>query len=339
MKLKSVLKNDVFYFVVFASLTLLPLTDIFNYLRVAIMGVMFIFKCMNFNSISPNVRKMVLYMIMSPIIPILFVMIFDGGQVSWGIVIHEYMRLIFAAFAICTASKCRVSFKTVYIICACVLLFNLAIQILQKSGNSAVYNFIKTNYVQTDGFSHLDLSKDDGGNFRGGSIFVNPNVYMVIPLMCLGVFYQQKRIKDSVINMGLIAATLVSCYLTGSRTSIITAAAIIVVYYFVYDRNKLLLAIPIGGIALYFLMGSDISGSRAFRIDSAGSLDVKINGFIWYWRSANPLYWITGSLGSSRVYSIDCEWGHIYTWYGLFGYYWYIMYYKYARKNLKQLNV
>lgn len=339
MKIKSITKNDNFYFVVFASLTLLPLTDIFNYLRIAIMAVLFMLKCMNVNLINPKIRKLVFCMLISPIIPVCFVFIFESGSISFALIIHEFMRMIFAAMAICVASRCKISFKTIYIVCACVLLFNFGIQILQKSGNSAVYNFIKTNYVGREGFSHLDLARDDGGNFRGGSIFVNPNVYMVIPLMSLGVFFQQKKYKDTLINKFLIVCTFLSCYLTGSRTSIIVSVAIIIVYYFKYDKNKLLLVIPLAIVGFIVLTGSSISDSRAFRIDNTGSLDTKFLGFLWYWQSANPVYWLTGSLGSSSVASIDCEWGHIYSWYGLLGYYWYFTYYKIMRNTNKSFDV
>ena len=63
-----------------------------------------------------------------------------------------------------------------------------------------------------------------------------------------------------------------------------------------------------------------------------GSLFSKFKGFVWYWRSSNPVYWITGSLGSKTAVGIDCEWGHIYTWFGIHGLYWYVNYYRLIKR-------
>jgi hypothetical protein len=95
----------------------------------------------------------------------------------------------------------------------------------------------------------------------------------------------------------------------------------------------------IGIAAVIWLKTSTYSGMRAFQLssDDMSSLTVKFNGIKWYFQTSNPLYWITGSLGSTSVTGIDSEFGHIYTWYGLFGVYWYFKYYRIIANQNSQL--
>lgn len=78
---------------------------------------------------------------------------------------------------------------------------------------------------------------------------------------------------------------------------------------------------------VYTLVHNDLSSSRALQlgIEDSGSLQVTFRGFQWFWSSTmnRPTYWITGSLGAPNVSGIDCEWGHLYTWYGLLDLNWY----------------
>lgn len=52
------------------------------------------------------------------------------------------------------------------------------------------------------------------------------------------------------------------------------------------------------------------------------------------WRQ-QPLYWVFGSLGSTRVnVPIDMEFGYVFAWFGIIGYYWYFKFIRLIyRKN------
>jgi hypothetical protein len=67
-------------------------------------------------------------------------------------------------------------------------------------------------------------------------------------------------------------------------------------------------------------------GARIFQLSDGveGSTNVKVDGLIWYVRTSEPIYWELGSLGSDNtLVVIDMEFGHIFTWYGVLGMWWY----------------
>ena len=331
-------------FIILSLLTFLPLSGKFNLIRILIVGIAFIIKFYsNSWKVDGNIGRLGLKMLISPFLPVLMVIILDKEPISLSLVEHEVMRLVFAVMVIWVAYELKVSFDCVYKTTVCIFVVNFLIQICQYNGVEFVYNFIKNNYVlsNVNEWSHLELSLITDESFRAGSIYINPNVYMVIPLVALAVFFQKKIIKDSFFNNLLIISCVISCILTGSRTSVVVSMVIILYYYFKYDSNviKTVSAILVAAILLVLMINSDILDLRAFKLDAENldSLTVKIKGFGWYWTSANPLYWIFGSLGSSTVSGIDCELGHIYTWFGLFGMYWYIQYYSLIRRRNEQL--
>lgn len=335
MYLQTYRRRDEVIFTVLSFLTFLPLSNRYNLMRIAVVGMCFLLTANYYEEqYVRRIKSLSLKMFLSPILPVLVVMFLDDAPISMGLVRHELMRLIFAIAVIGVAYKLRVSFNCVYRTTIVVFMTNFAIQLCQYNGVSAVYNFIKRYYViaAAGEWSHLELSLIAGDSFRAGSIYINPNVYMVIPLMGLAVFFQKKTSKDSILNNLLIVCCVISCLLTGSRTAVVVAVAIIAYYYFRYNTNliKRVFVAIIAISLLYMIKDSTLVGMRAFQLETEDmdSLAVKLNGFIWYWNSANIIYWLTGSLGSTTVAGIDCEWGHIYTWYGCFGLLWYIQYYK-----------
>ena len=188
-------KMDTIIFVCFTFLTFLPLSTAFHLIRIAVVLVAALIKVANQKGISEDIGKLVLNMLLCPVIPVIMVILLDSKPILTSLVLHEVMRLLFASAAIFVASRLKISFKVIYIVTAVILVTNLIIQFCQYLQISQVYNFIRNNYVFTasDKWSHLDLSTEEGGGFRAGSIFVNPNVYMVIPLMSQVVFYQKKN--------------------------------------------------------------------------------------------------------------------------------------------------
>lgn len=319
----------VLYILVF--LTYLPLNTMYNIVRIFVVGLLFFLRVNNAS--NAIVRQISKYMVAGIIIPVLSVMLIDH-TINFSIVSHEMMRMVYCALILIVVSTLNVKFNWMYRATILAFVPNFCIQFGQYLHISSVTAFIYNHYIAEEllsGFTHLQLADAVGGDFRGGSIYINPNVFMVIPLLSLVVFLQQDYRSPNIINYVLIGSTLVSGYFCGSRTATVVSVFILLLYVLRYAQGKsktiMILFLIIGS---FILARSTLLESRAFqlRTEDMDSLTVKFNGFLWYWHSTRSriLYWVTGSLGAKNVSGIDCEWGHLYSWYGLFGLYWYIKY-------------
>lgn len=323
-------RKDEIYAYVLAFLTFLPLKTSFNLLRVAVIGFLFLMKPYHgFRDL--RVYSVAKRMVVSPVLPVIIVFLLEG-DFSTSLVVHELMRMVYCALLIVTVSNLKVRFRCIYTICLIVFLPNFAIQVAQFLHIGSVTAFIRNNYLTSEsGWSHLNLASRAGSDFRAGSIYINPNVYMVIPLLVLVVLLQQDMRKRSLPNYILIGCVVLSCYFTGSRTATVIIIIIMVLYIVKYAKQSNRVVLILFALIAFVLFGWDtVMESRSFALsfNRLSSLTAKLNGFVWYWTSSldHVLYWFTGSIGSTSVASTDCELAHIYTWYGLFGIAWYIKY-------------
>ena len=269
-------------------------------------------------------------MVISPFVPVIFVLI--SGDINSAVIFHEVMRMFYCALLIMTVSKLYISFDTLYLGAIIAFLPNFVIQLLEYIKLPGIIPFISQYYVTDESnYAHLELATYSGMEFRSGSVFINPNVYMIIPMLALCVFFYQDRIKPSLINTILIFCAALSGILTGSRTSIIVMAVVMLVYYLKYasGASKTIALVVMLVVAIRY--GSYLlTNSRALQLTDTDSFETKYMAFVWYWKRTAfmPIFWITGSLGSSMASNMDSEWGFIYAWYGLFGLNWYKNYYK-----------
>lgn len=282
-----------------------------------------------------NVSKLTKKMLLSPFIPAALVLVVEH-TIAFSTVTHESMRMIYAMILMLSVSRIEVSFDCVYRCCILALIPNLGIQVLQSQGNPTINGILNQYYMTTTDSRELLILREMMSS-RFGSIFINPNVYMVIPLISLVVFLQKDRKKSGLINYLLIGCCMISCYYTGSRTSTVVMSVMFAYYLFKYTTGEKKIRFGFLLILFIILFGSSfLKGSRMLDIENVGkgngsdSLYVKYMQFIWYWQSTAfmPLYWITGSIGSLRAHIHDSELGRIYGWYGLYGLGWYIQYYK-----------
>ena len=336
-------RTDNIIAVILALIVYIPATTTGNLIRLGVVVVAFIMKHLK-EPPEKSIRKIALCMILSPIISVIFVNLLESFNVNWALVTHEIQRMFFCALLLMTVVKMHISFRLIYIITILVLIPNFIIQLLQRAQVGPVFDFIDKYYqsgASAEEWTHLDLAREEGGGFRGGSIFINPNVYMVIPLMALVVFLQQDRVKSSIWNYLLIGCAVFSCFLTGSRTATIVMAVIMIWYLVKYAKAISRFFLIVAILFVVYNYGSYLFSARATQVFDSGSLEVKINSFAWFWNSTLdiPIYWLTGAIGSRIAVSVfDGELGHIYGWYGIFGLYWYVLYYKYAYKNNIEIN-
>lgn len=279
-------------------------------------------------------------MVVSPFIPLVFVAM--SGGINTATVAHEVMRMIYCALLIMSVSKLYISFNVIYLAALVAFIPNFAIQVLEYIHFPGIIGFIQQHYVTDPATNlvHLQQATYTGADFRSGSVFINPNVYMVIPMISMCVFFYRDRTKPSLLNTCLIVATLVSGLLTGSRTSIVVMATIMVIYYSKYSTgtSKLVMFAIIAVAAVKYGSGM-LSNSRALQLADTSSFDAKYMSFIWYWQrtASMPLLWFTGSLGSYMTIGMDSEWGYIYAWYGIFGIMWYLRYINTMWKNNRNI--
>lgn len=321
---------DELIFTMLSFMTFLPLSSRFNLIRIGVLACFFMIK-MRCSSTMRGTNALLFRMLFSPIIPVLMVLMLDALPISLSLVTHEIMRLVYVVMLIFVCTRLRVRFDHVYRTAQIILLANLVIQIGQYLGISVINSFLRSNYVTgVEGeWTHLELASYGGSGFRAGSIFINPNVYISIPLVSLGVFLQKDYNGGNLLSTVCILAALVSCFLTGSRTAMVLSAVVICLYFIRYSRGTskmMILCVVVAGIGM--IAGMGLQGMRALQLTEGGSIKVKLLGYTWYFQTSNVVYWLTGSIGSRTVASIDSEWGHIYTWYGLWGILWYVDYYR-----------
>lgn len=333
-------KNDNMGVLLVAFMMFLPMSSICNILRLGIAVLLFIMVSLRkgINNITKTMFIIFACMLMSLIFSRLAVLAFEGkaNEALW---IHELQRIGFYIILILVVYNYKVSFDFLFKICVVTLFFHVTIQTLQLMGVEAVFDFIETYYLEEgDSGIHLSLARSKNiASFRSGSIYMNPNVYMVVPLSILGVVLQRDKQKFSLFNMFLIMVTLYSLLLTGSRTSVIIAICMIV--YYIIKREELhefrWVFLGFGAVILIATIGILAAKYRAFNIVDglSSSLGVKMENFSEYIIYSPTVYLITGSLSSRRTVGMDSEWTHIYAYFGILGIIWYVSFLKLLLRN------
>lgn len=330
------------YFSVFlvAILTFLPLTTLGNILRLGVVGVLFLVKLRENSTITVEMAHVFVAMIFSLFIPCAAV-IWSEGTFNTGVMMHEVQRFLFYILLIAVVYDYKVPFKYIYILCILVLLFNFTIQILQYNGVEEVTDFIRRYYLTSENDIHLMLASNKGADFRSGSIYMNPNVYMVIPSVILGVILQANMLKHSLINYIWAAIALGSLLLTGSRTTFFVALGILL-FYLLLDREAGIIKWIVIGVFITYIFVNYGMLQEQFRVFAVSegmdsSFEVKWEGLLYYLKNASPLYYITGSLSSAFHVQIDAEWGYIFAYFGVVGLYWYIKFINMLGRNKEKV--
>ena len=326
---------DYFEFTAILSFMFIPLTNRGNIIRLIIISV-FIFKRLFTNSfrllINSRVLRILEIMVLGLVVPLIIIPLFDHSF-NFSLWSHEAIRLMFYILLLLEVPHIRISFRYVFITAIVVLVFNTGIQIIQKVGLFNINNWLRLVYTDPSATTtHLVTTEYLGNGFRSGSIFINPNVYMVIPCIILCVILQNNVVKSSLLNYAFCILTLVSMLLTGSRTCIVVGAVIILMYLFsnksISFQEKTIVLIISLAVLLFMLINTNITTSfRIFNISNGleRSLFFKFRNFIYYVNNTNPVYLLVGGIGSpASEIQIDAEWGYIIQYYGVFGIIWYI---------------
>lgn len=336
-------KYDYLGPIVVFAMTLLPMTTLFNLVRLGLAVMLFIAGVLKKPTISTQLISIYVLMVLSLVLPLLAVFIVEGSLVNFDNWMHEFQRLLFYIVLISAVYQYRISFKFLYWMCVGMLLLHTTIQLLQWFEVDGVYDFIQDVYADGQDHLHLDLTLGGrrNGDFRSGSIYLNPNVYMIIPLSVLCVILQANQMKANLLNYAVILVALFSLLLTGSRTTLVVAV-ILIAAYILWNKEasagwKVGMLVVFGTVILVL---SQLFGDlRVFDVESGivNSASIKLKGLLNYLELAHPLYFITGSLPSPQYKQIDAEWGYIFAYFGVLGLAWYTRYIGLMGRNAEKL--
>lgn len=265
--------------------------------------------------------------------------ILTEGKVNFSTIEHELSRVLYYLCVIILCFNMTISLKHLFYACSIIILIHCLIQVTQYFSLGTFDQYIRQYYLNGDeNNQHYLMSKQLYGEaFRSGSIFINPNVYVCYPYLSLGVYLQYYRRTKGYLPLIMVGVAFISIVLTGSRMGLATFALIII--WFIWYSSKHRSGVQsykgylvIAGIIVLIIFNFNTvidfaEGMRAFNLDSAyeGSGSVKFAGLLGYIKISNPLEWVFGSLGADRLaIPIDMELGYIFSWFGIFGLYWYV---------------
>lgn len=321
--------------------TFLPVTNIFNVIKIIIVFIL----CLNnkkhlYTSLWSTGKQIITIWLVGIILASLAVIAFEGG-VNQITIIHETSRLIYYALVIYLCSKLSINLRFLFYCCVVVLSIHSVIQITQYLRLGIFDHYIETYYLMGNIENiHYQLATKNYYAFRSGSIFINPNVYVCYPYLSVGVFLEYYKRTKSWFPILMTIVAFVSVVLTGSRMGLV-AFTVILGWYFIFGKKSdgnlpsknysisgpiFIVTILIISIFNWDKIASSADGMRAFSLDKAyaSSGSTKIEGFVYYLTHADPIYWITGSLGNNSLnVQIDMEFGYIFAWFGIFGIIWY----------------
>lgn len=319
---------------IIGAFTLLPLSGRGNILKL-ILALLFFLHTLTRGHVRPGLTKVFVPMLLGLLIAPLAVLICEQ-RLSGSDVIHEAERLLFYILIIQCCWNSEVKFDSLYRIATALFIIHLAIQLLQYSGFQPIFNIIEKYYLQPgDSGIHLSLARSKNLlNFRSGSIFMNPNVYMVIPCVYLSIAYQKLLNRRSLAGYILVVCAAVSLLLTGSRTSIVVFF-IVSYIYLKHDKSiggfRWIIIFLLAIMASWTIIFSSLSNKyRAFDIASGvdNSFGVKLKILWRYITTSNPLYFLTGSLGKVDRTLLDFEVGYLFSFFGPVGFIWYVRFLK-----------
>lgn len=328
---KKVVYNEI-AIVVFAILTILPYTKVYIVLRFLIILVMIFYQILfkyHFE-LDRNIIMVFAIWTLNLFLSAIAGLVIEK-YINIGSIFHELQRLIYYLLVVLLCLNFKIKFSFTMLISKMLLTFHLSIQLLQLFKFEPINVFILNNYL-LEGASpiHLSLAYEVGSNFRSGSIFMNPNVYLVYPLIFLTVYLQGILIRRNISLYLWVFLSFLSIFLTGSRTGLIVGGCILMIFYMLSKKNHIknffILTAVVILVLVLILMGGLEFDARIFQVSEGmkDSISIKSSLLMEYFIQSNATYVFLGSISSSLItISQDMEIAHIFTWYGAIGLVWY----------------
>ena len=337
--------NEIEFYVV-AFLSLLPSGSIYEYFKLFVV-IFLVFEKAITGTLFFNIKTGIIIILLVFLTATSYVMSVFSSTINGQALLHEFKRNLFLCALILVCSNIDVNFKTIYRLCAIFLCLNTFIQLLELFKVEFVFDFIEKYYVTSeDGSVHLELAKYKSLRyFRAGSIFLNPNIYMIIPLVSMAVFLQRSLIEKSRINKLMIFIAAISMFLAGSRTAFIIVFLLVFIY-FINRRIKPSYKITLIIIEVLFLLICFLLADKYRFFDFASGLDnsigFKMRQLIDYLKNLKPISLLLGALSQGGYGQLDFEIGYIFAYYGMVGLIWFglvVFSIEYGKEKYKFLTV
>lgn len=319
--------------VLLCTTLLLPLHDEFFVVRFVI--VLCVFGATFLRRVPSHLRwfplGLFLFTVTNVLLSAILSLVLDGSA-ALDPVQHEALRFTYYSLFVATAIRLRAPFSVLLGVSKTLLLLHLAVQLVQLTNAEAINPWIEEHYARNT--VHLGLAALSWPDFRSGSIYLNPNVYVLFPVIILSVLLQG-RTQSTVRRFWLwVFLCVLSVILTGSRMGLILTLTVLAAAWARLGRVSRRQPAALVGVGLSAVFAAVVAPSlanvadrgRSFDISGAlsDSLDVKFELLLESLLQAHPLRLLVGALASPSGSSQDMEAAHIIISFGLMGVVWYI---------------
>lgn len=331
-------KSNRFFLTIYFIMLLLPGRGIFYYIRPTFCFLYWILSTRRFGYGYMLNRKFTVFFAIWFYCLVLGQLVIVGTTHSSALT-HEFLRVGMYFVTMLPMQHLKLDKKWLVFLSSAFVIFNLVIQVCEFFKVEAVFTFIQSNYLVSNDLRHLNLARADSlVSFRSGSIFINPNVYTPLALMCIAViiFALEENIENNKSGNTLLIAMLIasafSLLLTGSRTGFLGLAVLVFIFSLKVLNKKPLLIVLIGIVFIAAFIYLSKSGSRFTSVSDGmdDSFGEKIHEIIRYISEVNPISFICGNNSNigSPEWGYDFEWGYVLVYTGLVGIYNYLTIHK-----------
>lgn len=155
------------------------------------------------------------------------------------VAIKEISRCVIYIILIQILISVKIDIKTYARVWKFLILFTVAVAIIQYVKIFDVDSILKSIYG--DSIQFHNSAKEELSDFRGGSIFINANVFACFLVAALSSYlFISTRLKENILSKGIIfGAIFVGLILTGSRTGFILGIIILIVHMYLQSRGNI----------------------------------------------------------------------------------------------------
>ena len=249
--------------------------------------------------------------------------------------VKELLRVAVYIMVLQTMTMIKLDLRVHMTIWKIITVITVVIVVLQLTKIVDMNGMLMSFYGNSKQFIYAEYS--NLSMFRGGSVFVNPNMFACfLSIMLADYLFALRFVKESIVSkIVMFTLLLTGLILAGSRTGMILALLLIVFYFYstsrakarVFIKNALLIVAAI--VAVIFLLRVvfpvDLSSLRIFQIEagmenSFGTKIERLSNMLENMNIANLLMGYGAYDYTQNIeYMVDFDLGYFSTYFGLIG--------------------
>lgn len=333
-------KREKWIYVLLAVIAVFLMIDRFLLPCAIVMGIMFgILLCRNFKLRMSKLLNSLLFIALMTVIT-LGLSIFPNFSklIDANASVKELLRVAVYIMVLQTMTMIKLDLRVHKTVWKTITVITIVVVILQFTKIVDMNDMLISFYGYSKQFIHAEYN--DLSKFRGGSVFVNPNVFACfLSVMLANYLFTLRFVKESVISKIIMFTLLLTgLVLTGSRTGMIQALLLILYHIYstsqvesrVFIKNVLLIVAAIAAFvfSLRVVFSVDLlelSSLRMFQVEAGleNSLGAKLDiltSMIENMDIAN-LFMGYGVFDYTQniEYMVDFDLGYFTTYFGLNG--------------------